>query len=263
MSVKRTLGSGYKHWTIFIPVWISDYIHYNVWDEITYRFLNFIEVWEWIGNFIPHFTGFVITYPYRWLKCIRLHPPPPARDAIQYAPDNSFYVSPQCLKNTSHTLSFYHFKICLYKGSTYAATMSDEITYRFLNFIEVWEWIGNFIPHFTGFVITYPYRWLKCIRLHPPPPARDAIQYAPDNSFYVSPQCLKNTSHTLSFYHFKICLYKGSTYAATMSDKILCYVSFIESLFQCQRTFVFCDLIDGGSVFDPIWLWTNPITTQP
>ena len=35
--------------------------HYNVWDEITYPSLNFngttVEVWEWISNFIPHFTG--------------------------------------------------------------------------------------------------------------------------------------------------------------------------------------------------------------
>ena len=38
-----------------------------VWDEITYPFPNFngtvFEVWEWISNFIPHFTGHVIAYP--------------------------------------------------------------------------------------------------------------------------------------------------------------------------------------------------------
>ena len=38
-----------------------------MWDEITYPFSNFngstIEVWEWISNFIQHFTGNVITYP--------------------------------------------------------------------------------------------------------------------------------------------------------------------------------------------------------
>ena len=32
-----------------------------MWDEITYPFLNFnsatVEVWEWISNFTPHFTG--------------------------------------------------------------------------------------------------------------------------------------------------------------------------------------------------------------
>ena len=44
-----------------IPAWISNYTHYNVWDEITYSFLNFndctVEVHDWISNFIPHFTG--------------------------------------------------------------------------------------------------------------------------------------------------------------------------------------------------------------
>ena len=48
--------------------WISNYIHYDVWGETTYPFPNFngstVEVWEWISNFIPHFTGNVITYPY-------------------------------------------------------------------------------------------------------------------------------------------------------------------------------------------------------
>ena len=42
-----------------IQAWISNYIHYEVWDEITYPFPNFksctIEVWKLIGNFIPHF----------------------------------------------------------------------------------------------------------------------------------------------------------------------------------------------------------------
>ena len=39
-----------------------------MWDEITYPFPNFngctVEVWEWIGNFIPHFIMGVITYPF-------------------------------------------------------------------------------------------------------------------------------------------------------------------------------------------------------
>ena len=38
---------------------IINYIHYNVWDEITYSFPNFngatVEVWEWMSNVIPHF----------------------------------------------------------------------------------------------------------------------------------------------------------------------------------------------------------------
>ena len=54
---------------ISIPAWISNYIHYKVWVEITYPFPNFngwtVEVWEWISNFSPHFTRHVITFT--WL----------------------------------------------------------------------------------------------------------------------------------------------------------------------------------------------------
>ena len=50
-----------------MPSWISNNIHYKVWDEITSPFPNFngatVEVWKWRSNFIPHFTGYVITYP--------------------------------------------------------------------------------------------------------------------------------------------------------------------------------------------------------
>ena len=42
--------------------------HHKVWDEIVYSFPNFkgaaVEVWEWISNIIPHFTGHVITFQY-------------------------------------------------------------------------------------------------------------------------------------------------------------------------------------------------------
>ena len=45
--------------------WISHYINYTVRDEITNPFPNLngysVEVWEWIINFIPHFTGYMIT----------------------------------------------------------------------------------------------------------------------------------------------------------------------------------------------------------
>ena len=50
----------------FILVWISNYILYEMWDEITYPLQNFnaatVEVWEWLSNFIPHLIGHVITY---------------------------------------------------------------------------------------------------------------------------------------------------------------------------------------------------------
>ena len=31
----------YYSTSVVYPAWISDYIHYKVWDEITYSFLNF------------------------------------------------------------------------------------------------------------------------------------------------------------------------------------------------------------------------------
>ena len=40
-----------------------------MWDEFTYPNSKFngatLEVWEWISKFIPHFTGYVFTYPSR------------------------------------------------------------------------------------------------------------------------------------------------------------------------------------------------------
>ena len=34
-------GTFHKRRLTLIPAWISNYTHYNVWDEITYSFLNF------------------------------------------------------------------------------------------------------------------------------------------------------------------------------------------------------------------------------
>ena len=60
-----TLGPLLLTWINFFSEWISNLIHYKVWDEITNPFPNFngatVEVWEWISNLIPHFTGHVIT----------------------------------------------------------------------------------------------------------------------------------------------------------------------------------------------------------
>ena len=36
-----TSGPFYQHGLTLISAWISNYTHYNVWDEITYPFLNF------------------------------------------------------------------------------------------------------------------------------------------------------------------------------------------------------------------------------
>ena len=52
------------------PAWLSIYMNYNVWGELTYPFPNFdsatVEVWEWVNNFISHFSEHVITYPCRY-----------------------------------------------------------------------------------------------------------------------------------------------------------------------------------------------------
>ena len=44
------------------------FIHYKVWDNITYLFPNVsgeaADVWEWISNSNPHITGHVITHPH-------------------------------------------------------------------------------------------------------------------------------------------------------------------------------------------------------
>ena len=65
---EATCGPFYLYGVTFIPAWISNYIHHKVWDEITYPFLNFngatVEVQVWISNFIPYFTGLVISYPW-------------------------------------------------------------------------------------------------------------------------------------------------------------------------------------------------------
>ena len=44
MDAKITINSSsrfYKHGLTLIPAWISKYIHYTMWGEITYPFLNF------------------------------------------------------------------------------------------------------------------------------------------------------------------------------------------------------------------------------
>ena len=51
-------------WLPLISVWMSNYSHYKLWNEITHPFPNFngytVEVWEWISNFIQYFIAHVI-----------------------------------------------------------------------------------------------------------------------------------------------------------------------------------------------------------
>ena len=63
MHIQANELSHLCHQGPFLLTWISNYIHCNVWGEITYPFPNFngstVEVWEWMSNFIPRH---VITY---------------------------------------------------------------------------------------------------------------------------------------------------------------------------------------------------------
>ena len=51
-----------------IPSWLSNYINFKIWDEITHPFpdLNIaaVEVWELISDFISHFIMDVIIHPF-------------------------------------------------------------------------------------------------------------------------------------------------------------------------------------------------------
>ena len=42
-----------------MPAWISNYAHYNVWNEITYPYLNFnsANVWDEITHQFLNFNG--------------------------------------------------------------------------------------------------------------------------------------------------------------------------------------------------------------
>ena len=57
----------YQHGLTLIPAWISNAIHYDEWDEITYQFKNVngaaVEVWDWIRYLIAKLTWHLITYP--------------------------------------------------------------------------------------------------------------------------------------------------------------------------------------------------------
>ena len=54
---------------LLIPAWIIKYIHYKVWNQITYLLPNLIGaaagVWEWVSNFILHFIEHGVNYPCR------------------------------------------------------------------------------------------------------------------------------------------------------------------------------------------------------
>ena len=60
------LGPFHKHGLTLILAWISNHIHYKVWEEINNIFPNVngatVDVFEWISNFVPHFPGHVLIH---------------------------------------------------------------------------------------------------------------------------------------------------------------------------------------------------------
>ena len=66
LDLINSRGPFYQYGLTSNPPWISNYIHYEKWNEITYPIPNFngctVEVWDWISNFTPHLTRHVITY---------------------------------------------------------------------------------------------------------------------------------------------------------------------------------------------------------
>ena len=58
-------GIFYYHGITLILAWISNHMHYKVWDEIYLSMLKLalLRFWQWICNFIPHFTQHLITCP--------------------------------------------------------------------------------------------------------------------------------------------------------------------------------------------------------
>ena len=68
----NTSGPFHQHGLTLIPAWISNYIHYKVWDEITYPFLNFngatVEGYERVRNYVPITCAVKLNHE-KWAKC--------------------------------------------------------------------------------------------------------------------------------------------------------------------------------------------------
>ena len=70
--VTNSRGSLYWHGLTLTSAWISNYIHYKLWDEITHSSWNFngltVEIWVWISNFIA--LNFPVRYTLSGIYCI-------------------------------------------------------------------------------------------------------------------------------------------------------------------------------------------------
>ena len=59
--IYATSSPFYWHGLTLIPAWICNHIHYKLWDEIAYPFLNFygstVKIKKWMSNFTHTLLG--------------------------------------------------------------------------------------------------------------------------------------------------------------------------------------------------------------
>ena len=89
-------GLFYLHQLTLILTWISNFMFYKVWDEITYSFLNFnsetVDMWEWISNFTPKLKVCVITFPCCGFKLIHFSERDPCHLSLYWIYNKPFIL---------------------------------------------------------------------------------------------------------------------------------------------------------------------------
>ena len=123
-----SMGPFYLHGLTLIPVGISNYVHYKVWDKVTYPFSNFnsgiVEVWKLIHDFIPHFTGHVIML----VKAVSgMQPIPYLQWGFDCATD-------EIRARISNTIAYLNLIISLYQNSSRAALTESHANVISLQF---------------------------------------------------------------------------------------------------------------------------------
>ena len=176
-----------------IPAWISNHMASKLWDEITHPFQNFnvctVEVWECIGNFIPHLIMDIIIHPCWDLNqtmsvkgapgpghnnfiCVHLlvHVlwlnPLDMWDNVQWTTFTGSNVS--WLKTTHHMITLTHQIISLMKNKEVLGLLNitwNKITFR--RIILEFEWKENWVDFYpkscqnvlvtTGLLIPHAY----------------------------------------------------------------------------------------------------------
>ena len=99
----------HRHGLTLNPAWMSIYIHYKTWSEITYPFRHFngptVEVPEWISNSISHFIrhDYLSMHAHIQRRCYRgflvtshLLPPTIGERTLQTSNNDAIDSNPCC-----------------------------------------------------------------------------------------------------------------------------------------------------------------------